>query len=90
MLRGLVSARVDSGDPSYLSWIFVQVLNDDRLRISKVSVPKSLVDGCFGEADISREVIGVVSEISEVDSLLSSLGVDPDSLEEPWKNEFPL
>ncbi|WP_306367158.1 hypothetical protein [Nocardiopsis sp. CC223A] len=90
MLRGLVSARIDSVDPSDISWVFVQILKDDSLRISQVSVPKSLVDGCFGESDISREEIGVVSEISEVDSLISSLGVNPDSLEEPWKNEFPL
>jgi hypothetical protein len=74
------------------AWVWVFPLKDGHFRISTVEIPSNLVDDdiCFAEEDIRRAHIATVPDIETVDAVLEELGVSPDSLDAPWKNDFPL
>lgn len=92
MTKDLISARLDAGSLDQYAWVWVSPLRDGSFKVSTVKVPKTLVDDdvCFFEDDIERTHIGTVSAIADVDAVVSSLGVDPDDLDAPWHNGFPL
>ncbi|MGW2523860.1 hypothetical protein ACWC09_44125 [Streptomyces sp. NPDC001617] len=92
MVRSLVSARSKSDSEDAYAWVWVFPLKDRTFRISTVEVPKRLVDDdvCFAEEDIERVQVATVATLEEVDDVVRELGVDPDSLDAPWKNDFPL
>jgi hypothetical protein len=92
MTKSLVSARTQSGTEGDYAWVWVFPLEDKTFRISTVQVPKRFIDEdiCFAEDDICRQRVATVATLEEVDSVVRGLGVNPDSLDAPWKNDFPL
>ncbi|SRR5690606_10392378 len=71
---------------------FDDVRVPSKYRIAVIEVPKRLVDRdeCFYEPDITTRFLRVVDTIDEVDDAVREAGADPDSLEAPWHNAFPL
>ncbi|MFD2688461.1 hypothetical protein ACFS5L_27000 [Streptomyces phyllanthi] len=57
-----------------------------------MEIPKHFIDEgiCFAEEDIDRVQVATVATSEAVDSVVRDLGIDPDSLDAPWKNDFPL
>ncbi|MFI6897665.1 hypothetical protein ACIBM4_26485 [Streptomyces sp. NPDC050256] len=47
-------------------------------------------DECFGEEDIERVRVATVATPADADDVVRGLGVDPEDLDAPWKNDFPL
>jgi hypothetical protein len=92
MTKSLVSARRAASSDDRYAWVWVAPLRDGTFKVSTVELAKQLVDEdvCFFEDDIDRVHVGTVAEISEVDELVRGLGVDPETLDPPWKNDFPL
>ncbi|MDT0571073.1 hypothetical protein RM704_27030 [Streptomyces sp. DSM 3412] len=92
MTKSLVSARREPESQDRYAWVWVFPLQDGTFRVSTVEIPKNLVDEdiCFAEEDIERVQVAVVATLEAVDSAVSDLGVDPNSLDAPWKNDFPL
>ncbi|MCZ7420753.1 hypothetical protein O7605_14635 [Verrucosispora sp. WMMA2121] len=92
MTKALVSARRSSSSGDCYSWVWVLPLPDGRFRVAAIEVPKQLVDDdvCFFEEDMSTPYLKVVDEIGEVDAAVLEAGVDPEQLDAPWKNDFPL
>jgi hypothetical protein len=92
MTKSIVSARINPESPGSYAWVWVSPLEDGSFRISTVEIPANLVDEdiCFAEEDIERVLIATVANLEEVDSKIQELGVDPDELDAPWKNDFPL
>lgn len=92
MTGGLVSARRVSSAPGRYSWVWVNPMPDGRYRIAAIEVPKHLVDEdiCFFEDDFDTPYLSIVDTIDEVDAAVRAAGVDPDALEAPWHNDFPL
>ncbi|MFE7135687.1 hypothetical protein ACFVIM_33015 [Streptomyces sp. NPDC057638] len=92
MTRGLVSARRQPSTPHFYAWVWVSPLREGKFRISTVEIPKSIVDqdACFGEEDIERAHAATVETVAQVDAEVRKLGVDPETLDAPWKSEFPL
>jgi hypothetical protein len=92
MTKALVSARKTASAADRYAWVWVAPLRDGTFRVSTVELPGRLVDEdlCFFEADIERVHVGTADDISGVDKLVKRVGVDPESLDSPWKNGFPL
>jgi hypothetical protein len=92
MTKALISARRQSGSPDSYSWVWVLPLKDGRYRIAAIEVPKDLVDNdvCFFEEDFRTPYLKIVSDISEIDAAVLEAGVDPEELDAPWHNDFPL
>ncbi|WP_371577487.1 hypothetical protein [Streptomyces sp. NBC_01314] len=92
MTRALVSARRHPGTPDSYAWVWAFPMRDGKFRISTVEIPKLIVDedACFGEEDIERVHVATVETVEEVDMVVRNLGVDPETLDAPWKNDFPL
>ncbi|GAA3807321.1 hypothetical protein GCM10023083_47920 [Streptomyces phyllanthi] len=67
-------------------------MQDETFRVSTVEIPKHFIDEgiCFAEEDIDRVQVATVATSEAVDSVVRDLGIDPDSLDAPWKNDFPL
>ncbi|WP_157407383.1 hypothetical protein [Actinomadura atramentaria] len=92
MSHALVSARKEVASPDVYGWVWITPLSDGTFKVSTVEVPKHLVDEdiCFFEDDIVRTHIGTVADISEAEALVVGVGVDPEDLNVPWHNDFPL
>ncbi|NEW29528.1 hypothetical protein [Nocardia cyriacigeorgica] len=92
MLKGFVTARCEPEIESRYAWVWVYPLKDGRFDVSTVEIDKKFVDNDddVGEDDISRRDLGIVHTIEEVDKLIEQLGVDPNDLDAPWHNGFPL
>jgi hypothetical protein len=92
MLRQLVSARRNSSSPQNYSWVWVLPLPDGRFRIAAIEVPKELIDAdrCFFEEDMVTPYLKVVDTVDQVDAAACEAGVDPENLDAPWHNDFPL
>jgi hypothetical protein len=92
MTKALVSARRDASSSDFYAWVWVSPLRDGRFKVSTVELEKHFVDNdeCFAEEDINRVHVGTVDDIVSVDGMIRELGVDPDTLDVPWKNDFPL
>ncbi|MFI6964949.1 hypothetical protein [Streptomyces sp. NPDC050149] len=92
MSGALVSARCDPRSPESCAWVWVFPLPGGTYRISTVEIPRYLVneDSCFGEEDIDRVRVATVATLADVDNVVRELGVDPENLDAPWKNDFPL
>ncbi|GIH02378.1 hypothetical protein Rhe02_04450 [Rhizocola hellebori] len=92
MSKGLISAKRKSGDPDCYSWVWVLPTPDGRFRVAAIEVPKRLVDDdvCFYEADFRTPFLRIVAEIGDIDEVVREAGVDPDLLDAPWNNDFPL
>lgn len=91
MSRSTISARREASSDDFYSWVWVFPSQDGTFRVSTVEIPIILIgDECFSEEDISRSHIATVRELPEVDEVVGNLGVDPNDLDAPWKNDFPL
>ncbi|WP_214105475.1 hypothetical protein [Acrocarpospora catenulata] len=92
MTKAVVSARRGASSIDRYSWVWVAPLRDGTFKISTLEIPKHFVDNdvCFFEEDIERIHVGTVADISEVDEVVRMSGVDPDDLDVPWRNDFPL
>ncbi|MEU9301703.1 hypothetical protein [Streptomyces sp. NPDC048269] len=92
MTRSTVSARHKPSSEDLYAWVWVFPSQDGTFRVSMVEIPKNLIDEdeCFSEEDISRIHIATVGKLSEVDEVVSNIGVDPNDFDAPWKNDFPL
>jgi hypothetical protein len=92
MTKALVSARRSSGSPDSYSWVWVLPLRDGRFRVAAIEVPKRLVDNdiSFYEEDFDTLYLKIVPDIAEVDAAVREAGVDPNDLDAPWHNNFPL
>ncbi|MDP9793709.1 hypothetical protein J2S43_002221 [Catenuloplanes nepalensis] len=92
MSKAHVSARRVSGSDDSYSWVWVLPLPDGRFRIAAIEVPKHLVDEdiCFAEEDMRVPYLKIVDELGGVDAAVQEAGVDPETLDAPWNNDFPL
>jgi hypothetical protein len=92
MTKAQISARRPSSDPDRYSWVLVHPLPDGGFRVAAIEVPKHLVDQdiCFHDGDFRTPYLKIVSEISEIDAAVREAGADPDDLDAPWHNDFPL
>lgn len=92
MTRAPVSARRQSSSIDAYSWVWVLPLPDGRYRIAAIEVPKRLVDEdiCFFEDDMTTPFLKIVNDLAEVDAAVMEAGVDPEQLDAPWNNDFPL
>lgn len=92
MTKAEISARRPSSDPDRYSWVWVVPMQDGRFRIAAIEVPKRLVDEniCFYDGDFDTPYVKIVDEISEIDSAVREAGADPEELDAPWHNDFPL
>jgi hypothetical protein len=91
MSKRLVSARRAGPAGSY-SWVWVLPLPDGRFRVAAIEVPEQLVDDdvCFAEEDMRTPYLRIVDEVGEVDAAVREAGADPEALDTPWSNDFPL
>lgn len=62
---------------------------DGRIRIARIAVPRHLAETGGGSAR-RTEPIRFVDHVDGVDDVVRGLGGDPDALESPWRNDFPL
>ncbi|MGY2112951.1 hypothetical protein ACW9HR_03430 [Nocardia gipuzkoensis] len=92
MLKQFVSGRCNPSSEDNYAWVWVHPTRDGRFDVSTVEISKELVDNdeSVGEDQIRRTDLGVVEEISQVDELLKRHGMNPDDLDAPWHNNFPL
>lgn len=92
MTKSLVSARREPEAKESYAWVWVFPLHEGTFRVSTVEIPKRFIDEdiCFAEEDIHRVQVATVATLEEVDGVVRDLGVDPGSLDAPWKNDFPL
>lgn len=92
LTKATISARRPSGDPDCYSWVSVFPLRDGRLRVAAIEVPKRLVDEdvCFYDADFDTLSVKIVDDLAEVDDAVREAGADPEELDAPWHNDFPL
>jgi hypothetical protein len=58
--------------------------------VAAIEVPKQLVDECFAEDDITRPYLRIVDDVEQVDAAVQEAGADPEELDAPWHNDFPL
>ncbi|MBL7498708.1 hypothetical protein I6A84_15360 [Frankia sp. CNm7] len=92
MTKAEISVRRPSSNPGCYSWVWVNPMLDGRFRVAAIEVPKHLVDEdvCFYDGDFETPYIKIVSEISEIDDAVREVGADPEELDAPWYNDFPL
>lgn len=91
-LRQPVTQKLDDLGPGACSWIWVLPVPDGRLRIARIVVPRHLAETgeWFGQEDFTTESTTFVEHVDDVDDVVRGLGGDPDALESPWRNDFPL
>ncbi|MER5929832.1 hypothetical protein [Streptomyces sp. NPDC002054] len=91
MAKAGVTARIPAKDPENVAWVAVYPV-DDGFMVFTVEIPEGLAGDseCFGEESIARRRLGTVRTVDEVDQVLLGLGVDPDDLDAPWHNDYPL
>jgi hypothetical protein len=92
MTKAPISARRRSESPESYSWVWVLPLREGGYRVAAIEVPKHLVDDdvSFFEEDFKTPYLKIVGEISDIDDAVREAGVDPDELDAPWNNDFPL
>ncbi|WP_328650330.1 hypothetical protein OG598_18480 [Micromonospora sp. NBC_00330] len=92
MTKAHVSAPRLSGNDGSYSWVWVLPLPDGRFRVAAIEVPKHFVDDddCFFEEDMKTPYLRIVEEVGEVDAAVLEAGADPEQLDAPWNNNFPL
>lgn len=91
-LRCPVTARLAVSDSGTSSWIWVLPTPDGRIRVARIVVPKELAEsgGFFAEDDYETAEVVYVGSVDDVDDAVRNLGGDPDLLDSPWRNDFPL
>jgi hypothetical protein len=91
-VRQPVTQKLEDPGPDACSWIWVLPVPDGRIRIARIVVPRHLADTgeWFGEEDVTTESVRFVDHVDRVDDVVRGLGGDPDALESPWRNDFPL
>jgi hypothetical protein len=92
MSNAEISARRSIDNPAYYSWVWVLPLPDGRIRVAAIEVPRRLVDDdiSFYDADFDTPYVKIVDDVAEVDDAVREAGADPDELDAPWHNGFPL
>jgi hypothetical protein len=90
--RALVSARLPARALGVYSWVWVLPLPDGRFRVAAIDIPEQLVDDdvCFGEDSINTRFLKIVDDVDHVDGAVHEAGGDPEELDAPWHNDFPL
>ncbi|MEU6293980.1 hypothetical protein [Streptomyces erythrochromogenes] len=91
MTKAGITARVAAHEPERVAWVAVYPV-DGGFMVFTVEIPEHLADdsACFGEESITRRNVGTFPTIEEVDGAVTGLGVDPDELDAPWRNDYPL
>ncbi|RSS87037.1 hypothetical protein EF903_17875 [Streptomyces sp. WAC05292] len=91
MTKAGITARIAAHEPGRVAWVAVYPV-DGGFMVFTVEIPEHLADDntCFGEESITRRNLGTFSTIEEVDGAVASLGIDPDELDAPWHNDYPL
>lgn len=92
MSRALVSARHEPSSPDSYGWIWVLPIPDGRFRVAVIDVPKHFVDNNehFFEDDLTTRFVKIVDDIPGIKSAVREAGGDPEILDAPWHNDFPL
>ena len=92
MTKGAISARRASSSPDCYSWVWVIPLSNGKFRVAAIEVPKHLVDNdiSFFDEDFETPFLKIVDTIDEIDATVVEAGVDPNELDAPWHNDFPL
>jgi hypothetical protein len=92
MTKAPISARRRSSSPERYSWVWVLPLRDGRYRVAAIEVPKQLIDSdaCFFEQDMNTPYLKIVEELTAIDAAVREAGADPEELDAPWNNDFPL
>lgn len=92
MLQGVVVAEFAASRSDRRAFVAVRphdgVFEDFSFEMANDLLSDS--DSEFGSGDILERRMEDVSSIQEVDKALESLGVDPDTLDVPWKTTYPL
>jgi hypothetical protein len=67
-------------------------LRTGQFRIAAIEVPKHLVDDDedFYDEDMFTSYVKIVDAIDQVDTAVQEAGADPESLDAPWRSNFPL
>ncbi|MEV4190717.1 hypothetical protein [Streptomyces toxytricini] len=91
MTKAGITARIAAHEPGRVAWVAVYSV-DGGFVVFTVEIPEHLADdsACFGEESITRRNVGTFPTIEEVDGAVASLGIDPDELDAPWHNDYPL
>lgn len=91
-LRAPVTQRLVDPEPGTCSWLWVLPVPGGRIRIARVLVPAALAESgeWFSEDGYTTAAVTFVDSADDVDDVVRDLGGDPESLESPWRNEFPL
>lgn len=91
MLKAEVTARCPPSDPDRFAWVWVSPSKEGGFIIGKLEVSRQHLDDeeLVSEDHHHSTKVAMVSTIEEVDRIVEGLGVDPDSLDVPWKNDFP-
>lgn len=92
MSKDVVTARRTPSSSNYYSWVWVIPLRDGRFRIRTIEVPRHLVDNEISFYDDDMNIVRdeFVDDIAEIDDAVRRSGVDPEDLDAPWNNDFPL
>jgi hypothetical protein len=92
MSKGVVTARRTSSSSDFYSWVWVIPLSDSRFRVRVIEVPRHLVDEDIDFYDGDMTIVGddFVDSVDDIDEVVRCSGVDPEDLEAPWHNGFPL
>jgi hypothetical protein len=59
-------------------------------RIRRFEIPVKFIGACVGEEELIDSQFVRLDDIEEVETLLSSWGIDSGTLDAPWKCDYPL
>ncbi|WP_281905638.1 hypothetical protein [Nocardia cyriacigeorgica] len=92
MLKGSVTARCDARSDRNCAWVCVYPRSDGQFDVSTVEIDQRYLeaDDDVGEDDIIRSDLGIFGSIAQVNEAVKLVGVDPDDLAAPWRNDYPL
>lgn len=92
MTKGAIAAPRVSAQEDCYSWVWVLPVPSGQFRVSAIEVPKHFVDNdlSFYDGDITRPYDKLVDRIDQIDDAVREAGADPEELDAPWYNNFPL
>ena len=94
MAKTLVALEVNSSSQELRAWVAVypklQEKNINYFEVRFFEIRKELVESNFSQVDVLNSRNKKVETIKEVESILSNWDVDSESLQVPWRCDYPL
>ena len=93
MTRGTVAAEVPPTRPGVRTFAAVVPQRDGTFLATRFDVlSDALVDEerYIGPAEILNRVSSFVATVDEAEAVLRRLGIDTETLDVPWNNDYPL